>query len=138
MPRLPSTSWAPRPTRAIRTRDFTGAELREVRAAGTGRRASGRGAPSGAGSQQPGQVAVQTRSRSTWIRPTRSTAVEATGYVYQTDRQCRRRVPESGTELTPARGRRPGWSARRCARRQHSDRDGPAAAYGAEGHRLLE
>src|SRR4051794_17869467 len=96
MPRLPSTSWAPRPTRASRTRVFTGrnsgwwARAGAAGRSGTGRRGARRG------SQQPGQVAVQTRSRSTWIRPTRSTAVDATGYVYQIDRQWRARVPDTG------------------------------------------
>src|SRR3954452_12920027 len=83
MPRLPSTSCAPRPTRASRTRVFTG----WVSGSGEGRgRAEGRsaarraerGVRGSAGGQQPGQQAVQTRSRSTWIRPTRSTVVAAT------------------------------------------------------------
>src|SRR4051812_47838009 len=100
MPRLPSTSWAPRPTRASRTRDFTRAGTPEIgRAREPRHEREGAGARKSArdGSQQPGQVAVQTRSRSTWIRPTRSTPVDTTNYVYQTDRQWGAGVPESGT-----------------------------------------
>src|SRR3569833_2582980 len=97
MPRLPSTSWAPRPILVCRTWVFT------VRNSGSWARAGAAGTSGtgrrGArwGSQKPGQVAVQTRSRSTWIRPTRSTAVDATAYVYQIDRQWRDRVSHSGT-----------------------------------------
>src|SRR4051794_20768640 len=113
MPRLPSTSWAPRPTRASRTRDFTRLELRVF--GGVARRGTRKGRRSGAGGQQPGQVAVQTRSRSTWIRATRRTPVEATSYVYQTDRQCRGGVPANGTRVTSTQGRRLGWQPRTSA-----------------------
>src|SRR3954466_7811182 len=84
MPRLPSTSCAPRPTRASRTRVFTGLDSewgnRGAPGQGADQRAGGRGvwAAVRRGGQRPGQAAVQTRSRSTWIRPTRSTAVAAT------------------------------------------------------------
>src|SRR3954471_14948747 len=97
MPRLPWTSWAPSPTRASRTRDFTRGGTPGPGARGPRHERAGGRRRDGAGGQQPGQVAVQTRSRSTWIRPTRSTDVEATAYVYQADRQWRARVPDSGT-----------------------------------------
>src|SRR5918997_5029087 len=84
MPRLPSTSCAPRPTRASRTRVFTGwvsgsGEGRGLAERRSAAREEERGGARSAAGQQPGQQAVQTRSRSTWIRPTRSTVVAATG-----------------------------------------------------------
>src|SRR5689334_4637234 len=98
MPRLPSTSWAPRPTSASRTRVFTGRDSGDQDPPARASRAQrGEEERVGRGGQQPGQRLAQTRSRSTWMRPTRSTVVAVTGYVYQNDRLMRAGVPRTGT-----------------------------------------
>src|SRR3954447_24394977 len=99
MPRLPSTSWAPRPTRASRTSVFTEG-LRIWRTHRSGHGGEERAAVRREG-QRPGQRLAQTRSRSTWIRPTRSTAVTATGLCLPARSTCAMRRPtlRDGGEL---------------------------------------
>src|SRR3954469_4895196 len=100
MPRLPSTSWAPRPTSASRTRVFTGRDSGSQdrrRAAGRSTAGEERGAPSGAEVSGPDSDWRRHAAgrRGSALRGAPSSPPRA--YVYQPDRLVQCDVPHSGT-----------------------------------------
>src|SRR4051812_1076194 len=101
MPRLPSTSWAPRPTSASRTRVFTvrdsGSQDPPARDQGAAQQGRNEGARSGAEVSSPDSDWRRRAAGRRGSGPPGAPPSPPQAYVYQADRLMQGDVPHSGT-----------------------------------------